>query len=215
MPLAHAKNESAVSSRPNLGANGLTNIGTVLNTLVADLFTLYLKTKNVGWHVSSSHFRDYGLLLDEQAQQIYATTDSIGARIQELGATTFRDYYLLLDEQATQIEARSSAVAEYAKELDAMTSARLGHPSRPRRGPGNHPDHSLREMLADLREDNVQLAASLRQIYRVCEQYAEVGTASLIETWTDQAQRRISFLEVIRDAKVSRMRLTGLPSGPR
>ena len=82
---------------------------------MADLFDLYLKTNSVHWCVLGSHFRVYGLLLDEQAKQIYSTTASIAIRIEDLGATTFRDYYLLLDEQANQIEAFTDAAAQPVK----------------------------------------------------------------------------------------------------
>jgi len=187
----------------DIRSDGVTNISTVLNTLVADLFDLYLKTKSVHWCVSGSHSRVYGHLLDEQAKQIYSTTDSIAIRIEDLGATTFRDYYLLLDEQANQIEAFTDAAAQPAKKLAAPTLPRAGYHSRLRPWPGNDADHTLCEMLAELCEDNLLLAASLRQTQRICDQYADVATASLIEIWTHQAERRISLLEAIREARLS------------
>jgi starvation-inducible DNA-binding protein len=191
------KRASAFPSPGDIRSDGVTNISTVLNTLVADLFDLYLKTKDVHWCVSGSHFRDYRLLLDEQAKEIYSTTDSIGVRIEELGATTFRDYYLLLDEQANQIEAFTDAAARQVKKFDATILPPTGHHSRPRPWSGNDADHTLRDMLAGLCEDNLRLAASLRQTQRVCDEYADVATASLIEIWTHQAERRISLLEAI------------------
>jgi starvation-inducible DNA-binding protein len=198
--------EKRASAFPTPGAirsGGVTNISTVLNTLVADLFDLYLKTKDVHWCVSGSHFRDYGLLLAEQAKQIYSTTDSIAVRIERLGATTFRDYYLLLDEQANQIESFIDAAARQVKKLDATKLPRTGHRSRPWPWSGNDADHTLRDMLAELCEDNLQLAASLRQTQQICDEYADVATANLIEIWTHQAERRISLLEAIREARVS------------
>lgn len=73
-----------------LGANAVQDIAGALNILLADMFALYLKTKNFHWHVSGPHFRDYHLLLDEQAGQIFATTDDIAERVRKLGATTLR-----------------------------------------------------------------------------------------------------------------------------
>lgn len=198
---ASEKGTAALLTPANFRSDKVTNIGAALNAFVADLFALYMKTKNVHWHMSSLHFRDYGLLLDEQARQIYATTDSIGARIQELGATTFCDYHLLLDEQSNQIKTCTEAIAEHVKKLETKTLPPTGHRSRPRRWPGNDTDYSLREMLAELWEDNLQLAASLRRMHRDCEEYADVATASRIETWTNQAERRVLFLEAIRDAE--------------
>src|SRR5467141_3882662 len=66
------------------------NITAELNVLLADVFALYLKTKNFHWHVSGPHFRDYHLLLDEQADQIFAMTDDIAERARKIGATTLR-----------------------------------------------------------------------------------------------------------------------------
>jgi len=65
-------------------------ISTALNTLLADSFALYVKTKNFHWHVSGRHFRDYHLLLDEQSEAIFATTDQLAERVRKLGGTTLR-----------------------------------------------------------------------------------------------------------------------------
>src|SRR3954466_10879379 len=70
--------------------NAIQDITGALNALLADIFALYLKTKNFHWHVSGPHFRDYHLLLDEQAQQIFATTDALAERVRKLGGTTLR-----------------------------------------------------------------------------------------------------------------------------
>jgi starvation-inducible DNA-binding protein len=66
------------------------DISAALTTLLADMFALYLKTKNFHWHVSGRHFRDYHLLLDEQGDQIFATTDDIAERVRKIGGTTLR-----------------------------------------------------------------------------------------------------------------------------
>jgi starvation-inducible DNA-binding protein len=70
--------------------DGASKIASTLNTLLADVFTLYFKTKNFHWHMSGPHFRDYHLLLDEQAEQIFATTDAIAERVRKVGGRTLR-----------------------------------------------------------------------------------------------------------------------------
>ena len=74
----------------DLGANATKDISAALNALVADTFALYLKTKNFHWHISGPHFRDYHLLFDEQADQIFAITDVLAERVRKLGGTTIR-----------------------------------------------------------------------------------------------------------------------------
>src|SRR5258708_29931211 len=74
----------------NLASNVTQDVSGALNALLADTFALYLKTKNFHWHVSGPHFRDYHLLLDEQAAQIFATTDTIAERVRKLGKPTLR-----------------------------------------------------------------------------------------------------------------------------
>ena len=72
----------------DLGSNAVRDISGALNVLLADMFGLYLKTKNFHWHISGQHFRDYHLLLDEQATQIFAATDDIAERVRKIGGTT-------------------------------------------------------------------------------------------------------------------------------
>jgi starvation-inducible DNA-binding protein len=80
-----------VSAAPaGLRAAGVDEVVQSLNVILADLFALYLKTKNFHWHVSGPHFRDYHLLLDEQAMQVLATTDPLAERVRKLGRTTLR-----------------------------------------------------------------------------------------------------------------------------
>ncbi len=145
----------------NLGAN-TKDIAGALNALLADIFALYLKTKNFHWHVSGPHFRDYHLLLDEQADQIFAISDAIAERVRKIGATTVRS---------------------------------IGHVARLQRIADNDADYvDPQDMLAELREDNRALVASMQSTHDLCEEAHDVATTSLLEVWIDEAQRRIWFL---------------------
>jgi starvation-inducible DNA-binding protein len=146
----------------NLGSEAVKDISGVLNTLLADIFTLYFKTKNFHWHMSGPHFRDYHLLLDEQAQQIYATTDAIAERVRKIGATTLRSVA-----DISRLQRLSDNTADYVTPLD---------------------------MLAELREDNLQLAAHMRETHGICAEHQDVASASLLENWIDEAERRVWFL---------------------
>ena len=138
------------------------DIASAMNAILADVFALYLKTKNFHWHMSGPHFRDYHLLLDEQADQIYAMADPIAERIRKVGGTTLRS---------------------------------IGHISRTQRIPDNDAEFvQPLDMLAELREDNKVLAASLREAHNVCEEHRDIATASLIEVWIDETERRTWFL---------------------
>jgi len=150
----------------DLGRQAVEEISTHLRQLLADVFTLYLKTKNFHWHMTGRHFRDYHLLLDEQAEQIFAMTDNIAERSRKIGATTLRSIG------------------------DVSRNQRLKDNDRPTLTP--------KEMLSDLRTDNRELTRFMRLTHEVCDRYHDVATASLIETWIDEAERRIWFLaEVI------------------
>jgi starvation-inducible DNA-binding protein len=118
-----AKNEKAVEKRKapmttpsDLSAEARRDIGGAMNPILADVFALYLKTKNFHWHMSGPHFRDYHLLLDEQADQIYAMADPIAERIRKVGATTLRSIGHI---------ARTQRVldndADYVEPLDMLT----------------------------------------------------------------------------------------------
>jgi len=138
------------------------DIASAMNAILADVFALYLKTKNFHWHMSGPHFRDYHLLLDEQADQIYAMSDPIAERIRKVGGTTLRS---------------------------------IGHISRTQRILDNDAEFvQPLDMLAELREDNKVLAASLREAHNVCEEHRDIATASLIEVWIDETERRTWFL---------------------
>jgi len=154
--------KSPLTTPTDLGANATKEIAGALNALLADVFTLYLKTKNFHWHISGPHFRDYHLLLDEQADQINAITDPIAERVRKLGGTTLRS---------------------------------IGHISRLQRLADNDADYvDPLDMLSELREDNKALIASMRQVHSLCDERNDVATASLIEVWIDEAEKRVWFL---------------------
>src|SRR6266581_6075353 len=88
--VATSRKTARLRTPTSLGLDATRDISGALNALLADFFALYLKTKNFHWHVSGPHFRDYHLLLDEQADQIYATTDPIAERVRKLGGSTLR-----------------------------------------------------------------------------------------------------------------------------
>jgi starvation-inducible DNA-binding protein len=145
-----------------MGATASKNLSDVLNALLADVFALYLKTKNFHWHVSGPHFRDYHLLLDEQADQIFATTDPVAERVRKLGGTTLHS---------------------------------IGHIARLRRLPDNDAEYvDPLDMLGELREDNKSLIKSMRTTHILCEGHGDVATASLLEVWIDEAEKRVWFL---------------------
>jgi len=156
------RRKAPMATPTDLGSNAAKQLTGALNALLADVFALYLKTKNFHWHVSGPHFRDYHLLLDEQADQIYAIADPIAERVRKLGGTTLRS---------------------------------IGHISRLQRISDNDADFvDPPDMLSELREDNKTLVASLRQVHNLCDECNDVATASLIEVWIDEAERRIWFL---------------------
>src|SRR5580692_11486661 len=146
----------------DIGSSAVRDISAALNVLLADMFALYLKTENFHWHISGPHFRDYHLLLDEQGDQIFATTDAIAERVRKLGGTTLRS---------------------------------TGHICRLQRILDNDADFvTPLDMLAELRDDNKQLVANLRETHDLCDEHRDVATASLIEVWIDEAERRTWFL---------------------
>jgi len=146
----------------DLKQNAVRDLAGALNILLADMFGLYLKTKNFHWHVSGPHFRDFHLLLDEQAEQIFATTDDLAERVRKIGGTTLRS---------------------------------IGHVSRLQRIKDNNADFvTPMNMLAELRDDNKELVARMRETHGLCDEHGDVATASLLETWIDEAERRSWFL---------------------
>jgi starvation-inducible DNA-binding protein len=151
-----------LSGRTDLGADATRDISAALAGLLADVFALYLKTKNFHWHMSGPHFRDYHLLLDEQSAQIFAMTDPIAERARKLGGTTLRS---------------------------------IGHIARAQRIADNDADYvDPQDMLAELREDNLRLTSTMRQVHNTCDEYHDVATASLLEVWIDETELRTWFL---------------------
>src|ERR1700704_4167907 len=156
------RRDAPLTTPTDLTRSATKDITGAMNAILADVFALYLKTKNFHWHMSGPHFRDYHLLLDEQADQIYAMADPIAERIRKVGGTTLRS---------------------------------IGHISRTQRILDNDAEFvQPLDMLAELREDNKVLAASLREAHNVCEEHRDIATASLIEVWIDETERRTWFL---------------------
>jgi starvation-inducible DNA-binding protein len=159
---AEALRKAPLTTRTDLHSNAVKDVSGALNTVLADMFALYLKTKNFHWHMSGPHFRDYHLLLDEQADQIFATTDAIAERVRKIGGTTLRS---------------------------------IGHISRLQRLLDNDADFvTPLDMLAELRDDNRQLVANMRETHDLCDEHRDVASASLLENWIDEAERRAWFL---------------------
>ena len=157
------KRISAIST--DLSDDAVVEISGELRKLLADVFALYVKTKNFHWHMSGRHFRDYHLLLDEHGAQIFAMTDDIAERARKIGGTTVR------------------SVSDISKHQ------RLKDNNAERVAP--------EDMLAELRADNQQLTRNLRSTHELCEKHNDVATASLIEVWIDETERRIWFLSEI------------------
>ena len=164
MSMENAKKHRRASlNTPNgLGSNASKDIAAALSALLADVFALYVKTKNFHWHMSGPHFRDYHLLLDEQAAQIFAMTDDIAERARKIGGTTIRS---------------------------------IGHIAKLKSIEDNNADFVTPEdMLAELKEDNLALAQRMRETHNICDEHGDVATASLLENWIDEAERRTWFL---------------------
>jgi len=159
---AKQQRKAPLKTPSSLGEDARRDISAELNALLADIFALYLKTKNFHWHMTGPHFRDYHLLLDEQSDEIYATTDPIAERVRKLGGTTLRS---------------------------------IGQISRQQRLSDNDADFvTPQDMLAELREDNARVAEYMRKTHALCDEYNDVATASLLENWIDEAERRVWFL---------------------
>ena len=153
----------------DLKPNAVKDIAGALNIMLADMFALYLKTKNFHWHMSGPHFRDYHLLLNEQSDQIFAMTDPLAERVRKLGQTTLRSV-------------GDIGKLQSIKDNDAPFVEPLA-------------------MLAELRDDNKAFAASMRKTHELCDDNDDVATASLLEVWIDEAERRTWFLfEATRNA---------------
>src|ERR1700736_6760964 len=157
-----ARRDAVLTPHSDIAPDAVKDIAGALTALVADVFTVYVKTKNFHWHMSGPHFRDYHLLLDEHADQIFAMTDDIAERVRKIGGTTVRS---------------------------------IGHVSRLQRIPDNDADFVTPEdMLSELHENEKALTLSMRETHNLCDEAGDVATASLLENWIDESQRRGWFL---------------------
>jgi starvation-inducible DNA-binding protein len=156
----------------DLSADAVSQISAKMNEILATTFALYIKTKNFHWHVSGPHFRDYHLLLDEQAEQIFASTDDIAERVRKIGGITLRSIG-----QISKLQGIEDNNASYV-------------------APG--------DMLRELMGDNKKVVAAMRACHKICDDHEDVATASLLENFIDQAERRLWFLfEASRKADLS------------
>ena len=146
----------------DLSNNATPEIAEALNRLIADSFALYLKTKNFHWHVSGPHFRDYHLLFDEQAEQIFATVDDLAERVRKLGQRTVH------------------SIGELAK-LQTLSDNDKTYVA---------PADMIRELMGD----NKKMMQVMRAAHELCDQHNDVATASILENFIDQAERRNWFL---------------------
>src|SRR5216117_1789540 len=156
------RRDAPLETRTDLSHAAVKDISAAMNAILADVFALYVKTKNFHWHMSGPHFRDYHLLLDEHADQLFAMTDPIAERVRKIGGLTLHSIG-----QISRTQRVSDNDAEYVEPLD---------------------------MLAELAEDNKTLATRLREAHNVCDEHRDVATASLIEVWIDETERRTWFL---------------------
>jgi starvation-inducible DNA-binding protein len=148
-----------------LSSDAVVEISGALRKLLADVFALYVKTKNFHWHMNGPHFRDYHLLLDEQAKQIFEMTDDVAERSRKLGGTTIRSI-----SDISRNQRLNDNDAEFVPSID---------------------------MMVQLRDDNRQLAREPRAAHALCDRHDDVATASLIENWIDETERRTWFLSEI------------------
>ena len=163
------RQDSALLTKTDLSRAATREIAASMNAILADVFALYLKTKNFHWHLSGPHFRDYHLMFDEQAEQIFEMTDSIAERVRKIGGRTI------------------TSIGRIAL-LQRIADNDAGY---------NEPQ----DMLAELYKDNKTLAARLREAHNVCDKYRDVATASLLEVWIDETERRTWFLFETSSAK--------------
>jgi len=156
------RRKAPLATPSDIRHESVSEVSAALNAVLADVFALYLKTKNFHWHMSGPHFRDYHLLLDEQAEQIFAMTDDIAERVRKIGGTTIRSI-----SHVARLQRISDNDAEFVD-------------------PG--------DMLSELREDNQGLVVRMLAAHDLCDDANDVATASLLENWIDETQRRVWFL---------------------
>jgi starvation-inducible DNA-binding protein len=159
---AKERRKAPIATPSDIRPEAVKDISAALNALLADVFAMYIKTKNFHWHMSGPHFRDYHLLLDEHADQLFAMTDDVAERVRKIGGTTIRS---------------------------------ISHIARIQRVRDNDADYvDPGDMLAELLDDNKSLVLSLLAAHGLCDDADDVATASLIENWIDETQRRVWFL---------------------
>ena len=156
------RRDAPLETRTDLTASATKDITAAMNGVLADVFALYVKTKNFHWHMSGPHFRDYHLLLDEHGDQLFAMTDPIAERVRKIGGLTLHSIG-----QISRTQRILDNDAEYVEPLD---------------------------MLAELADDNRTMVTRLREAHNVCDDHRDVATASLIEVWIDETERRAWFL---------------------
>ena len=156
------KAAEALDTPTDLSADAVRELSAALNAILADSFALYLKTKNFHWHVSGPHFRDYHLLLDEQGEQIFATTDALAERVRKVGGTTLRSIG-----QIAKLQRIEDNDETFVPPLD---------------------------MLRELMNDNKAVAKAMREAHELADKHEDVATASLLEVWIDETERRAWFL---------------------
>ena len=156
------RSKAALDTPTDLSEDAVKQISAKLAEILATTFALYVKTKNFHWHVSGPHFRDYHLLLDEQGEQIFNSTDDIAERARKIGGTTIRSIGQIAKLQGIE-DNDESYVA---------------------------PGDMLRELMAD----NKALVKAMRECHELCDEHEDVATASLLENFIDQAERRTWFL---------------------
>jgi starvation-inducible DNA-binding protein len=152
----------ALATRTDLPEAATRDISEALRTLLADVFVLYMKTKNFHWHMSGPHFRDYHILLDDQSEQIFAMTDVLAERARKIGGLTLRSIGEI-------------AKRQMLKDNDA-------------------PNLGAHAMLAELREDNVELVRLMREAHEVCDGHNDKASTSILEVFIDETERRTWFL---------------------
>jgi starvation-inducible DNA-binding protein len=163
-----SKAPAQLATPTDLKPEGVTAITEAVNGLVADAFALYIKTKNYHWHLATRHFRDYHLMFDEQADQIFATIDPLAERVRKIGGTTLRSVGHIAS--LTRVEDSNE---DFVPPVD---------------------------MVKRLMQDNQNMAANMRKTHEICDQYKDVATASLLEVFIDETERRVWFLFEVAEA---------------
>ena len=156
------KKSPRLETPTDISGNAVPEIAEALNGLVADNYALYTKTKNFHWHVSGPHFRDYHLLFDDQAAEIFATVDDLAERVRRIGARTVHSIGEI---------ARLQTIKDNDKDFVAAE-----------------------DMLKELMADNKTVIKAMRAAHEIADKHDDVATASILENFIDQAEKRNWFL---------------------